>query len=270
MKAAEERVAELEAILKREGIPDEGRNRWRELHTSQPSIPSEPNETSASPAQRRPPKRLCIDIGESPRHDNEADMEWDDGSKRKDVNAVVDILRDLSLEAGGGYIGASSSITMSRMVGSLVKSKMEPGLVGLRPEEHLSPKSSSDGGIDVDGTLELGSMPADIADKLLRGYLKHISTRWPILHSTYIRELHSRRGALGNSYEKSVLHLMYANGARYLETTGETGAIFPDRHHSASMQYLDEMLQYHDIRSVQMLILLAIYSLRAPKGPGAW
>ncbi|PMD60531.1 uncharacterized protein K444DRAFT_528507 [Hyaloscypha bicolor E] len=36
------------------------------------------------------------------------------------------------------------------------------------------------------------------------------------------------------------------------------------------MQYLDEMLQYHDIRSIQILILLAIYSLRAPKGPGAW
>jgi hypothetical protein len=164
-------------------------------------------------------------------------MEWDDGSKRKDVNAVVDILRDLSLEAGDGYIGASSSITMSRMVGSLVKSKMEPSLVGLRPEEHLGPKSSSDGGTDVDGTFELGSMPADIEDKLLRGYLKHISTRWPILHSTYIRELHSRTDALGNSYEKSVLHLVYANGARYLETTGETGAFFPDRHHSAGMQF---------------------------------
>ena len=113
-------------------------------------------------------------------------------------------------------------------------------------------------------------MPADTADKLLKGYLKHISTPWPILHLTYIRELHSRRDALGNSYEKSVLHLVYANGARYLETTGETGAFSPDRHHSAGMQYLDEMLRYHDICSVQMLILLAIYSLRAPKGPGAW
>jgi hypothetical protein len=34
MKATEERVAELEAILKREGIPDEGRNHWRELQAS--------------------------------------------------------------------------------------------------------------------------------------------------------------------------------------------------------------------------------------------
>jgi hypothetical protein len=100
--------------------------------------------------------------------------------------------------------------------------------------------------------------------------LKHISTRWPILHSTFIRDLHSRRHSLENCYEMTVLHLVYACGGRFLETTGETGAFFPDRHHTSGMQFLDEILQYHDVRSVQILILLAIYSLRAPRGPGAW
>ena len=266
LRAAEDRVAELEGILVREGISDEGQSQWRQLQAAQLVELPDTNESSISEPLRRPPKRPCIDTS---LHYNDIDVEWEGTTRDKNANAVVDILRDLSLEASGGYIGASSSITMSRMVGSLVKSRVEPSL-GLRAEEHLSPKSSSDGTFDDESVLELGSMPENIADKLLMGYLKHISTRWPILHSNYIRTLHHSRETLVDPYEKCVLHLVYASGARFLETTGETGAFFPDRHHSTGMQYLDQMLQYHDIRSVQILILLAIYSLRAPKGPGAW
>jgi hypothetical protein len=252
--------------LLREGIPDEGQTQWRQLQAAQLVDQLDTNDSSAPGPAQRPLKRPCID---TPPDYNNVDIEWEDNTRNKNANAVVDILRDLSLEASGGYIGASSSITMSRMVGSLVKSRVEPGL-GLRTEEHLSPKSSSDGAFDDDSVLELRSIPENIADKLLMGYLKHISTRWPILHSNYIRTLHHRRDTLVDPYEKTVLHLVYASGARFLETTGEIGPFFPDRHHSAGMKYLDEMLQYHDIRSVQILILLAIYSLRAPKGPGAW
>ncbi|KAH6677710.1 fungal-specific transcription factor domain-containing protein [Halenospora varia] len=281
LKAAEARVAELEGFLKAQGIADNGRDRWRqiqgklasreehqessEIHISSPlqQIQNDTNYTDTIGTIRRPSKRPCLE-----NEPNEVEVEWGGEVRRREINAVVDILRDLSLEASGGYIGASSSITMSRMVGSLVKSKIDGPM--LRGEEHLSPKSLSDGSLEEEGQIELGNVPPDIADKLLKGYLKHISTRWPILHSTYLRGLHARRDALGNSYEKSVLHLVYASGGRFLETTGETGAFFPDRHHSAGMKYLDELLQYHDIRSVQILILLAIYSLRAPKGPGAW
>lgn len=196
-------------------------------------------------------------------------IQEDGPTKRAEFTSVLEVLRDLSIEASGGYIGASSSITMSRMVGSLVKSK-ERGSLSLRPEEHFSPKSLPDDGFEDTRLIDTASLPQDIADKLLKGYLKHISTRWPILHSAYIRSLHSRRSTLTDSYELCTLHLVYASGGRFLETTGETGAFFCDRHHAAAMNYLDEILQCHDVRMVQVLILLAIYSLRAPKGPGAW
>jgi hypothetical protein len=262
LKAAEARVAELESILSREGIVDEGQARWRDMQTGQQSDASDHDEADI----QRPSKRPCQANTQQVQDEVGPMIEV----QKKKVNAVVDILRDLSLEATGGYIGASSSITMSRMVGSLVKARIDPNLLTYAdaPREHLSPKSASDG--EEDGSSELGGIPQEIADKLLRGYLKHISTRWPILHSTYIRDLHSRRQSLGDCYEMTVLHLVYACGGRFLETTGETGAFFPDRHHSAGMKYLDEILQYHDTRSVQLLILLAIYSLRAPRGPGAW
>lgn len=36
---------------------------------------------------------------------------------------MITILRDLSLAANGGYMGATSHITMGRLVGSMVKGK---------------------------------------------------------------------------------------------------------------------------------------------------
>lgn len=110
-----------------------------------------------------------------------------------------------------------------------------------------------------------------IADRLLVGYMKHIATRYPVLHSAWIRDLHFRRASITNAYERGTLHLIYATAGRLLETTGETGrSYFPERHHTEVLKDLNEMLRYHDTRSNVTLLLLAVYSLRAEGGPGAW
>lgn len=115
-------------------------------------------------------------------------------------------------------------------------------------------------------------IPPLIADRMLAGYLTHASTAFPILHSPALRDLHARRaGGLTSAYEVCVLHLVYAIGGRFLETTGvEAGRFFPEHHHTAALKLLDAILQLHDVRSVQTLMLLAIHCLRAPQGPGAW
>ncbi|KAF2400581.1 hypothetical protein EJ06DRAFT_581691 [Trichodelitschia bisporula] len=261
LKATEERVAELESILEKEGIVTEGNERWRQMNEQALSEESENGEG------RRPAKRARS--GESV---SSPGTEGGWPARSVDVHARVanpleGILRDLSLEASGGFIGASSSISMSRMVSSLLKDQEAFGR-GLRPEEHLTPKSLSDA--DEDVYVDTASIPQDVADTLLRSYLKHISTRWPIIHSAYLRSLHARRSSLSDSYEKGVLHHVYSCGGRFLETTGETGLFYSEQHHLAGMQYLDSILACNDVRSVQVLILLAIYSLRSPKGPGAY
>lgn len=68
----------------------------------------------------------------------------------------------------------------------------------------------------------------------------------------------------------SVLHLVYAIGGRFLETTGETGNFFPEQHYELALEHLEEVCAFHDVRTIQVLLLLSIYSLRSPKGPGAW
>lgn len=260
--AAEARVAELEEILLREGITDKGQERWRQRKAASASpTPLEPADVRV-PLKRPHAESPCPVLE---RNDDSAGSE----QRRRDSTCVLEVLRDLSLEATGGYIGASSSITMSKMVASIVKCR-EPDQQESRQEEHLSPRSLSDPGAVTDISVDTGKIPQDIADKLLKGYLKHISTRWPILHSVYIRGLHARRSDLNSSYERCALHLVYASGGRFLETAGEPGAFHCERHHAAAMRYTNELFSCHDIRSVQILILLAIYSLRAPQGPGAW
>jgi hypothetical protein len=187
--------------------------------------------------------------------------------------SVTEILRNLSIEASGGYIGASSNITMGKLISSLVKRKDsitssfqsgfddEPS-----PRSLYHPFSSIDTGLDAHVNL----MQSPLCDKLLLGYLKHMSLRWPLLRTSFIRSLHDRRSILTGPYEATVLHLVYAIGGRFLETTGQLGAFSPEEHHTAALQHLDEILEYNDIRTIEVLLLLSLYSLRAPKGPGAW
>ncbi|KAE9371651.1 hypothetical protein N431DRAFT_410583 [Stipitochalara longipes BDJ] len=186
-------------------------------------------------------------------------------SDSEEGESMVRILRDLSLETNGGYIGATSQITMGRLVGSIVKGKK----YSIR--EDLSPSPTYFPDRDDSAELRLSDISPDVADRLLVGYMKHIATRYPVLHSAWIRDLHSRRHCITNAYERSTLHLIYATAGRFLETTGETApSYFPERHHAEVLKDLDEMLRYHDTRSVVTLLLLAVFSLRAKGGPGAW
>ncbi|KAK6062486.1 ungal specific transcription factor [Seiridium cupressi] len=244
-QAVENRVAELEAILRREGLGPHGEKR----------IQCE-GEAPADSAPCGPPSPTA---------------------QRNLTGTVVEVLRDLSIQASGGYIGASSQISMGRMISSIVQAR-ESTLSSCAEGgwEHLSPKSANTKA-QVTG-LELSQISPEIADtpraepvpQLLQSYIRHISTRWPIFQTPFIRLLHAERHTLLDAFFTSILHLIYAIGGRFLETAGETGDFGPEQHFDQALKSLDDVLRLHDIRSVQFLLLLSIYSLRAPRGSGAW
>jgi len=60
-----------------------------------------------------------------------------------------------------------------------------------------------------------------VATRLLDGWMKHFSTRYPVIHSHRLREIHSRRNDTLDFFEESILHLVYANSGRFLETVSE-------------------------------------------------
>ncbi|PVH96033.1 hypothetical protein DM02DRAFT_632338 [Periconia macrospinosa] len=186
------------------------------------------------------------------------------------MSSVTGILRELSIEAGGGYIGASSNFAMGRVITSLVGSERRDSLSNLG--ENLSPRSfyQPSAPTCASDINKPNLMEDPNCDQLLLSYLEHISLRWPLLRTSYLRSLHQERASLNDRFGKSILHMVYSIGGRFLETTGQSGAFYAEEHYTAALQELQEILQYHDIRSVQFLLLLAIHDLRAPKGPGAW
>jgi hypothetical protein len=280
LQRLEQRVVELESALSKvsnvnatNGVTGDWQMLDTQLHSFEPtSFESEhrmlPHWTQDSAAISAAPLR----DQSSPCSDGRLTAQQDD-IDCESTASVTEILRDLSIEASGGYIGASSNITMGRMIGSLVKRK-DSVTLNLQsafddepsPRSLYQPFGSTHFGPDPHASL----MQSPLCDKLLIGYLKHMSLRWPLLRTSFIRGLHDRRNILTGTYEASVLHLVYAIGGRFLETTGQLGAFSPEDHHAAALQHLDEILEFNDMRTIEVLLLLSLYSLRAPKGPGAW
>lgn len=83
-------------------------------------------------------------------------------------------------------------------------------------------------------------------------------------------ELHQIRDNLTDDYDKTILHLIYAVSGRWLESAGEMGHFFSDQHYDLAFDEMDAMLQLRDSRTVDYLLLMALYCTRAPRDPGAW
>jgi hypothetical protein len=264
LRDLEQRLSELESTLASYGPqpqPPHSDEDVQHIYSKSASTDNSPRgDALVAPASiSREGNREC---------EREQDMEAHEQMESGSVNSVTNILRDLSIEASGGYIGASSNITMGRMIGSLVRGN-EPSR-GIE-QQQLSPKSLYEPASPPIAHSRFSLMACDeTCDRLLLAYLKHISLRWPLLRTSFIRTLHANRAQLQDPYHKTILHLLYSIGGRFLETTGQSGSFFPEEHHATALQHLDLMLELHDVRSIEVLLLLAIHSLRAPKGPGAW
>ncbi|KAJ9142934.1 hypothetical protein NKR23_g6746 [Pleurostoma richardsiae] len=144
---------------------------------------------------------------------------------------------------------------MGRLIGSIVQAKeyscnSSKGTAW----EHLSPKSANSAPPTSETDFDLSRVPTHVAERLFRGYIRHISTRWPVLQTPQVQRLHVSRDSLSDTFKSCALHLIYAIGGRFLETTGETGDFFPDKHYEEALKYLDEILRYHDLRSVSIIL----------------
>ncbi|KAI0483343.1 fungal-specific transcription factor domain-containing protein [Xylariaceae sp. FL0804] len=271
IRSLERRVAELETLLAKHGMSELSRDHLVTLDQTSPT------GGESHSALDRTDSRI-----QTPDTDgDDEDADWQDG-----VDNVVSVLRSLSLDANGqGYMGASSHVTMGKLFSFLGRCegssspagqsrRARTGSVVMRPLDRPDNSSSHDGVDDAGAAAEpidLAEVPSSIADRLLRGYLKHIGTRFPVLHSVWLRDVHARRRhALADLHEHTLLHLVYANGGRFLETAGESGPFHPRRHFAAAAEHLDAILDCDDRRSVSALVLMAVYSLRSPVGPGAW
>lgn len=256
IESLERRVADLETLLAANGINDYTNDHWKG-NASNVDI----NQAVGVELSPEGPQQSTSPTS-NPVEDNV--IEWQEG-----IDPVASVLRSLSLEVNGsGYIGASSHVALGRLFSFLSSSKVFKGHSAMHSiPAHIGARGDTS---SFEDPINLSDVPVDVADRLFSGYLKHIATRFPVVHSVWIKNLHDRRQYLSEIFEKSTLHLIYAAAGRFLETTGESGDFAIRRHYEAALRSLDVIMNYNDVRTIQVLMLMAVYCLRDQIGAGAW
>ncbi|XXG93819.1 hypothetical protein Hte_000068 [Hypoxylon texense] len=253
IRALEQRIVELEAYLASIGHLGVGSD-----HLARLGQPMSSSQHTAS----LPPDQAPTLASEQTQLDDE-----------DDANDILLAVRDLSLSASGHYIGATSNITIGRVLSSVVHSQRTS--IPAAHEEQASqgeddPAPKSIYSTNSGNMIGVPFLSTPVAERLLHGWFRHIATRYPMLHSSEVLRLHHNRDNLTDEYERTILHLIYAVSGRWLESAGEMGHFFSDQHYELAFDELDSILRLRDFRTVNYLLLMALYCTRAPRDPGAW
>jgi len=126
-------------------------------------------------------------------------------------------------------------------------------------------------------------MPSDkVASRLVQIYFTKVHTKQPFLSRAKIERLNQRRGRLRSSsripdgqlendrLSYFLLHMVYAISARYLQLSEDYDYIPPEDHYAAAIHDIDLVFDVQSIENLECMLLLSIYQLRSPNGPGIW
>lgn len=265
ISALEERIAFLE-----ERMPEHGQD-----HFVSPTNSSTAVSKPGPPRPRRRPSRAPTESA------SDADEE---------KSSLVDGVAYLSLCASGTtdtapepfYVGSSSGATIARLIQSSIFSASKPRATGpasasptpdvLRPALSDMDRRMSGIPASVEGPVGTEFPYPPQAQTLFAVFFDRLHTRWPILDRrlfTTVFEKQWSQGALP-IVERSLLHLIYAITARFLQLMKKNCDVDPGRHFAAAIEPMDYILEQHNLATVQFLALLAIYGQRSPYGAGSW
>jgi hypothetical protein len=197
------------------------------------------------------------------------------------------------LEAGTGivalssnaYLGASSGAPLAK----IIQSAINYSVLNRSQGDGIDERAVSNGGaqkITDDATVFVkATMPRrPVADKLVMAYIHKVHSKHPFLSRAKLRHLNERRLELRSSEELPkgqrmpfesrldwfMLHMVYAIGARYLQLSKDSDYVSPEAHYSSAILDIDVVFDVQSISNLQCMLLLALYQLRSPSGPGLW
>ena len=186
IKALEDRVAELETLLTQNGNLAVSNDHWNE----QPEQP--------------------------------------DTDDREDIQPLMNAVRDLSLDVAGSYVGGASTITLGRALESALADKLQYVVRDMGPETEKSNRFRTSSGTSEisspqdNNSFHISQIHPEAADKMVKAYLGHLCTTFPVMYSYSVMDLHNRRRNLKDIYEESVLNLIYGLGGHFLEKVFST------------------------------------------------
>ncbi|EXJ96515.1 hypothetical protein A1O1_01641 [Capronia coronata CBS 617.96] len=252
IKALEERIAFLEARL-----PD-----YAEDHFEAPAF-----DTQSTTGTRQYPRSKAVDD--------------------EDHSSLVDGVAYLSLRASGTtdtapepfYLGSSSGATIARMIQSAIfhgssGTAVSEAIAASQSHQLDVPESAlpsvplsvrPDGSVSEFPLLEQSKLLFDI-------FFDRLHTRWPMLDRQEYSVLFNKQYEKGvlSITQRSIMHLIYAISARFLQLTGKICGVDHERHLVAAIEPMDYILEQHNMATVQFLLLLAVHGQRSPYGAGAW
>ncbi|KAL2212084.1 hypothetical protein CC79DRAFT_1364368 [Sarocladium strictum] len=231
MKALEDRVAELETLLKNEGDRNVSRDHW------------------------------ALSEG----------LDEDTDGPQVLVNAVRDLSYDVAGSYVGGTSTITLGRALGKALAMGQQLSIPAASPEDHSMRHSGSVEGYPAYLAASGFSLLVQMPQSTADSLVDAYLKHMSTNFPIMISTEILDLHKRRLELENPFEESTLHLIYGLGVHFLQKTSEAKLYYnPEQFYLAALEERDTILRLGDTRALTYLMLLGQHCFRMPKEPGAW
>ncbi|KAI6778561.1 fungal specific transcription factor domain-containing protein [Emericellopsis cladophorae] len=264
INALEERIAFLEARLPA----------YAEDH-----FENESSKTDASPRRKG---SLAQNPESPPSHHGSQSDEMEGGES----NSIVDGVAYLSLCATGTtdnspgpfYLGSSSGATIARMIQTSLFRKSGGRAIPKSSQyvQEVPPSFSSPTMAHSPTMMGIESVfdfpYPEQARLLFDTFFDRLHTRWPLLDRKVYSALFEKQYDQPKLpvIERSIMHLIYAIAARFLQLTRNPCGVDSERHLVAAIEPMDYILEQHSLGTVQFLLLLAVHGQRSPYGSGAW
>jgi hypothetical protein len=260
VNSLESQIARLEQRLEGQssGVPEDVRER-RQQSYSTPSVNLSPN---------------TVEIARTPDHTGSGH-----GAKLLEAGTGIVAL------SSNTYLGASSGAPLAKIIQSAINHSVLSRSHGDAPEESTSSNDPNQK-IGEDGIVSARApMPRRaVADKLIMAYIHKVHSKHPFLSRSKLRQLNECRLELRpsedyvngqqlppeNRLDWFMLHMVYAIGARYLQLSRDSDFVSAEAHYFSAILDIEVVFDVQSIVNLQCMLLLALYQLRSPSGPGLW
>ncbi|OLN81943.1 Protein STB5-like protein 3 [Colletotrichum chlorophyti] len=196
------------------------------------------------------------------------------GSNRGDARDVYSAHQQ---QAGGGHAG--SVVFDQRSLTVNVDSESPSSRVNehMRPLLEPAPEPGRILGIEAirnDERFSSSSLPRDaIARRFVDAYFRNVNRAYPFVNRTKVlRDLESLADSpkRQRDADSTLLYLIMAIGCTTLQRAGQIPSDTASKFDVAYADIIQECLVREDLESIQILVLVALYSLFDPKGISTW
>ncbi|KLO86465.1 transcription activator protein acu-15 [Fusarium fujikuroi] len=256
----------------------------RQISRLQQEVAS-PRQNTVTPTSHCSIQQQILDSQSGP---NETEPTNLNGTASSDLEASAGIVAP----SPDSFLGTSSGYPLTKLLRSALPSvdARQSDRAGASHRVNVAARSLIGVRINIgqhpegDRVSDGSDLPSkEVGDKLIEAYYARVHPKHPFLPRKRVQSLHEARlelapahKAMGSDSGRSrcdyaTLQLVYAIGARYLQLSNDDDHYSsPKRHYACAMADSDTIFATGSLESLEAMLLLTIYQLRSPTGPGVW